>query len=113
MQSQAAEYKKYVKCCERCWNPCEVSNELNFYGLDLVALRQELACGKQEKVLLSKAYKRMEYDLSDMRKSVAQLQDLSRQLPQYANIGDNIPRHQKQNTVLYNLIYVFKKLREN
>ena len=42
MQSSNAKFKKYVHNCKGCWNPCEVSNEILFYGMSVEKLRDQI-----------------------------------------------------------------------
>lgn len=38
-QDADAPYRKAVRGCSGCWNPCEVGNELNFWGMDMEQMR--------------------------------------------------------------------------
>lgn len=110
MKSADANYKKYVKCCEGCWNPCEVSNEINYYGLDLNHLIEQVESGELKRVSVLKFCERLEMDLQWMHKSMQNMKRKSNELYTYSDVGENIPVNQKQNILLQKLIYFAKRV---
>lgn len=48
MQSADAKFQNVVRACEGCWNPCEVSNEVNFGGLNIDELKKNMIKKQKE-----------------------------------------------------------------